>query len=76
MAELLLRKPLFPGKDYLSQLKLIIQVLGTPSDAELTFITTPRARDYIKELKSCEVGAPEAVHGGRAAAPGSLCLRP
>ena len=56
MAELLLRKPIFPGKDYLSQLKLIIQTLGTPSDAELTFVTAPKARSYIKELKTCEVG--------------------
>ena len=55
MAELLLRKPLFPGKDYLSQLKLIIQTLGTPSDPELTFVTAPKARSYIKELKTCEV---------------------
>ena len=60
MAELLLRKPLFPGKDYLSQLKLIIQALGTPSDAELTFVTAPKARSYIKELKTCEVCCPAA----------------
>mmetsp|Transcript_19953 Transcript_19953/g.43666 ORF Transcript_19953/g.43666 Transcript_19953/m.43666 type:complete len:378 (-) Transcript_19953:354-1487(-) len=31
-AELLGRKPLFPGKDYIHQLKLIIQVLGSPAE--------------------------------------------
>lgn len=42
------RKPLLPGKDYLDQLKLIIRTLGTPGDEELTFITSQRARAYVK----------------------------
>lgn len=36
LAELLQRKPLFPGKDYIDQLKLIIKLLGTPSDDEVS----------------------------------------
>ena len=31
-AELLGRKPLFPGDDYIHQLQLISEVLGTPSE--------------------------------------------
>ncbi len=50
LAELLQRTPLFPGADYLDQLKRIIKVLGSPSDAELTFIQHPRARSYLNQL--------------------------
>lgn len=50
LAELLLRKPFFPGRDYMDQLKIIIQHLGMPSDQELTFITNTRARKFIKDL--------------------------
>lgn len=50
LAELLLRQPFFPGKDYLDQLRIIIAQLGTPSDQELTFITNDKARAFIKEL--------------------------
>jgi serine/threonine protein kinase len=32
-AELLGRKPLFPGKDYIHQLNLITDVIGTPGAA-------------------------------------------
>ncbi|CAL1529184.1 unnamed protein product, partial [Lymnaea stagnalis] len=34
-AEMIGRKHLFPGKDYITQVKLILGVLGTPSDALL-----------------------------------------
>ena len=32
------RKPLFPGKDYIHQMRLIIQVLGSPAEEDLMFI--------------------------------------
>ncbi|KAL4448281.1 hypothetical protein ABPG75_005500 [Micractinium tetrahymenae] len=54
LAELLQRRPLFPGKDYIDQLKLIIKTLGTPSDEELGFISAPKARAYIKALATVE----------------------
>ncbi|PRW45211.1 mitogen-activated kinase 3 [Chlorella sorokiniana] len=54
LAELLQRKPLFPGKDYIDQLKLIIRTLGTPTDEELTFISAPKARSYVKALTQVE----------------------
>lgn len=50
LAELLLRKPLFPGKDYIDQLKLIVATLGSPTEEELGFISAPKARAYIQGL--------------------------
>lgn len=55
LAELLLRKPLFAGKDYIDQLKLIIKLLGSPTDAELSFISSVKARAYIKALPAAVV---------------------
>jgi hypothetical protein len=57
MAELLGRKPLFPGKDYVDQLKLIIKTLGPPSEDDLTFINSQKARAYIRALPPSEVRA-------------------
>ena len=49
-AELLGRKPLFPGKDYVHQLNLIARVIGSPSEEEMEFITSDKARRYIRSL--------------------------
>ncbi|CAK4077881.1 unnamed protein product [Aphanomyces euteiches] len=46
-AEMLSRKPLFPGQDYIDQLHLIMNALGVPSDAELYFVTNARARKFM-----------------------------
>ncbi|GFH26121.1 mitogen-activated protein kinase [Haematococcus lacustris] len=54
LAELLGRKPLFPGKDYVHQLNLITRLIGSPSEAELGFITSDKARRYIRALPRCE----------------------
>jgi len=48
-AELLGTKPLFPGDDYLHQLRLIIDVLGSPSDADLSFVKSARALAFGKK---------------------------
>lgn len=50
MAEILSRKPLFPGRDYLHQLTVIIDILGTPSDDDLLFISSEKALAYIRSL--------------------------
>lgn len=49
--EILGRKPLFPGDNYIHQLNLIFGTLGTPSDADLDWITNAKALQYIKNLK-------------------------
>ena len=50
LAELLGKAPLFPGQDYLDQIKRIISVLGTPSKEEMYFIGNESAKKYIKSL--------------------------
>lgn len=49
-AELLGRKPIFPGTNCLNQLQLIIDVLGSQSEADLAFIDNPRAKRFVSSL--------------------------
>lgn len=49
-AEILGRKAIFPGTECLSQLKLIINVLGSQCEADLEFIDNQKARKFIKSL--------------------------
>ncbi|XP_028766017.1 mitogen-activated protein kinase homolog NTF3 [Neltuma alba] len=49
-AELLGRKPIFPGSECLNQLKLIINILGSQREEDLEFIDNPKAKRYIKSL--------------------------
>ena len=50
LAEILGRKALFPGKDYIHQMRLIVEVLGTPKVEDLVFIQSQKAVAYIKSL--------------------------
>ncbi|THG08953.1 hypothetical protein TEA_014528 [Camellia sinensis var. sinensis] len=56
-AELLGRKPVFPGTECLNQLKLIINILGSQREDDIEFIDNPKARKYIKSLP-CSPGTP------------------
>nr|XP_033802108.1 mitogen-activated protein kinase 7 isoform X2 [Geotrypetes seraphini]XP_033802110.1 mitogen-activated protein kinase 7 isoform X2 [Geotrypetes seraphini] len=49
-AEMLGRKQLFPGKNYIHQLQLIMTVLGTPSEKVIRAIGADRVRAYIQSL--------------------------
>lgn len=49
-AELLSRSPLFPGEDYIAQLRLICDKLGRPSEKDLDFVTSERARRFMLSL--------------------------
>merc|ERR1711916_358039 len=49
-AELIGRKPLFPGDDYLRQLELICDALGSPSEEDLEFVTEPAAVKFVREI--------------------------
>ena len=49
-AELLGRRPLFPGKDYIHQLNLITDVIGTPDEEDVDSIESEKARRYIGSL--------------------------
>ena len=50
MAEMLARKPLFAGDDYIQQLQLINEVVGSPTDEQLRFIPSEKARRFMKGL--------------------------
>ncbi|RHY15357.1 hypothetical protein DYB25_009077 [Aphanomyces astaci] len=47
LAELIGRRPLFPGTDFLHQLKIIMEVVGTPDESTLDFVTHAKAKRFI-----------------------------
>ncbi|CAH2071177.1 unnamed protein product [Thlaspi arvense] len=49
-AEIMTREPLFPGKDYVHQLKLVTELIGSPDGTSLEFLRSENARKYVKEL--------------------------
>lgn len=49
-AELLGTKPLFPGDDYIHQLRIIVETIGSPSEEDLSFITSNRALRFMQKL--------------------------
>lgn len=51
-AELLSKSYLFPGENYLAQIKLIIEMLGTPSKEDIDFIQNDHARNYVLSFKN------------------------
>ena len=53
LAEMILRKPLFPGKDYLGQLKLICKVIPLPdTEKEVeSFVDGKEGRRYLSEMR-------------------------
>ncbi|KAJ6236855.1 mitogen-activated protein kinase [Anaeramoeba flamelloides] len=48
--EILNRTPLFPGKDFMHQIELIIKIVGKPSKKEIKTIQNKRARSFMKSL--------------------------
>eukprot|EP00929_Paragymnodinium_shiwhaense_P072531 TRINITY_DN36817_c0_g1_i1.p1 TRINITY_DN36817_c0_g1~~TRINITY_DN36817_c0_g1_i1.p1 ORF type:complete len:424 (+),score=95.83 TRINITY_DN36817_c0_g1_i1:248-1519(+) len=52
LAEMLVRKPLFPGHNTQHQLDLIINILGSPDSEELMRIPNDKCRKFIKSLPS------------------------
>lgn len=51
-AEMLARRQLFPGKDYLNQLQLILSVVGTPDANYIDGVGSERVKTYLKNLPS------------------------
>ena len=49
-AELLARQALFPGEDYIAQLRLICEKMGRPAENDLDFVTSDRAKRFILSL--------------------------
>ncbi|CAM4766198.1 unnamed protein product [Rotaria magnacalcarata] len=51
LAEMFDGTPLFPGKHYIDQLNLILNVVGSPDEHDLASIVNEKARNYISCLK-------------------------
>jgi len=50
LAELLGRTPIFPGRDYNHQLRLVFTILGTPKPADLSFIKCEETQKKVKNM--------------------------
>lgn len=50
LAELIGRKPLFPGKNHVDQLNLITSIAGTPTAEELLLISNEQALKFMKSM--------------------------
>jgi len=51
-AELLRRKPYFPGENYTDQLSIITEKLGKPTESDLNFVTSEKAKKFMRKLSS------------------------
>eukprot|EP01059_Diplonema_ambulator_P032073 TRINITY_DN6107_c0_g1_i1.p1 TRINITY_DN6107_c0_g1~~TRINITY_DN6107_c0_g1_i1.p1 ORF type:complete len:468 (+),score=134.04 TRINITY_DN6107_c0_g1_i1:136-1404(+) len=54
LAELLGRRPLFPGSDYIEQLLCITSIVGTPKAADIHNVGSQQAQNFIKTLEEKE----------------------
>ena len=75
LAEMLGREPLFPGRDHLSQLKLIISIIGVPEEPILRrCIQNDRAIDFIQTFARSAPPPPPLASRFPHAPPASLDL--
>jgi len=51
-AEMMNRKPLFPGKDYLHQLGIICDALGKPTEDDIAWLKNKEAEKYLQRLQN------------------------
>jgi serine/threonine protein kinase len=69
-AEMLQKRPLFPGDNYRHVLRLITKVIGAAKEEDMWFVTNPNARAYMQRLPRYQhadfaimfaMGGPEAA---------------
>uniref|UniRef100_A0A7C9F755 Mitogen-activated protein kinase n=1 Tax=Opuntia streptacantha TaxID=393608 RepID=A0A7C9F755_OPUST len=53
LGEIMTREPLFPGKDYVHQLRLITELIGSPDESSLAFLRSDNARRYVRQFPQC-----------------------
>ncbi|KAI3654962.1 hypothetical protein MP228_000342 [Amoeboaphelidium protococcarum] len=64
LAEMLDGKPLFPGKDHVSQFKIITELLGTPDEDVLQTIGSENTLKFVRSLpKRKRIPFEERFHG-------------
>ena len=73
-AELLGRRPLFAGHDFLHQLQLICDVIGSPSDEEIAHVEESSAGRCLREMSPKPKMAWRDVKGLRDASDRALDL--
>lgn len=64
MAELIQRRPLFPGKNYEDQITHIIHFLGKPEITKLNFINNKRAKKFVTGLPHSNPRCMESYFSG------------
>lgn len=52
--ELFIHEPLFPGRDYMHQLRTIAKLIGVPNESSLDFVKGENAKRYLRELPQYE----------------------
>ena len=65
LGEVLKRAPLWPGRDYAEQLKMIVATVGSPAADRLDFVSSDRARAFLNKL----AGRPRAPWAAQGIAP-------
>jgi mitogen-activated protein kinase 1/3 len=66
IAEMLGRRPYFPGETPLDQVRQIIRGLGTPSEKDMSFIHDEKPKDYIRtKWGNYKVGMPAVAKVAR-----------
>lgn len=50
LAEMLGRKPLFPGRDYIHTFNLVCKVIGTPGPPEIARVQSDKAQHYLATM--------------------------
>lgn len=54
LGEMLDNKPMFPGENYLEQIKLIFNIVGTPSEEDSEWVHNKNARRYMLSFPRTE----------------------
>ncbi|MCO5550930.1 hypothetical protein L7F22_004424 [Adiantum nelumboides] len=52
--ELFIHEPLFPGRDYMHQLRTIAKMIGVPDESSMEFVKGENAKRYLRELPHYE----------------------
>lgn len=61
LGELLLRRPLLPGNDTQHQIKLIFNLVGTPSNEDIERIPNPKSREKVRAFPSQQSPTIDAI---------------
>lgn len=69
LSEIICRAPLFPGRDTVHQLCVIIEVMGTPTEREMDFEMPPNSRRFVEGLSSDGSGLQAMLEQARAIDP-------